>query len=395
MGRWMKNVLFSALICVVSALPLVLSGCSDVRTSPDSEIALENGIAAYQSFSAEEAAHWFKLSAEQGNAKSKTFLGLLYFSGEGVQRDHAEGLRWIKLAADQGDPDGQFWYGFIRLTAEEGPQASNDEAERQRLLFDALGWWKLAADQGHGQAMVQLGEMYWVCRPVDDCEDAILQVFEEVAVPKDVESAEHMFKKAAELGDASGLVSLGKRYWLGNDVPENATEAVRLYKIAAGYGHADGQRLLGDMYRWGEGVTKNDKEALRLYRLAAESGDVYAQTTLADMHLNGQGVPKNGDEAVRWYTRAADQGGVGAIQAQYTLAVMYSNGDGVPKDYVQAYKWYNILGAMPYSSATGYQDNRERLARKMTPDQIAEAQRLSSDWKPNLDRNRVLFQVLK
>jgi hypothetical protein len=69
------------------------------------------------------------------------------------------------------------------------------------------------------------------------------------------------------------------------------------------------------------------------------------------------------------------------------LGEMYREGQGVPQDYVQAHKWYN-LAAANYTSAsqTKYRDdavkNRDALARKMTPAQIAEAQRLAREWKP-------------
>jgi hypothetical protein len=50
----------------------------------------------------------------------------------------------------------------------------------------------------------------------------------------------------------------------------------------------------------------------------------------------------------------------------------------VPKDYVAAYMWAN-LGAATEKSARKI---REYVEKKMTAEQIAEAQRLSRDWKP-------------
>ena len=69
--------------------------------------------------------------------------------------------------------------------------------------------------------------------------------------------------------------------------------------------------------------------------------------------------------------------------AQLNLGSMYGSGQGVPKDDVLAYMWWNLAaaGANPgaHEKAT---KNREIVARKMTPTQIAEAQRLSREWKP-------------
>ena len=54
---------------------------------------------------------------------------------------------------------------------------------------------------------------------------------------------------------------------------------------------------------------------------------------------------------------------------------------GVPQDYVQAHMWSNLaasrlIGAIRDSLI----QSRDRVADLMTPDQIAEAQRLAREW---------------
>lgn len=60
-------------------------------------------------------------------------------------------------------------------------------------------------------------------------------------------------------------------------------------------------------------------------------------------------------------------------------------GQGVQKDYVQAYTLYSLaasrLGASDPLSAKAVK-NRDAVASRMTPTQIAEAQRLAREWKP-------------
>ena len=58
---------------------------------------------------------------------------------------------------------------------------------------------------------------------------------------------------------------------------------------------------------------------------------------------------------------------------------MYDNGQGVPQDYVQAHMWFNLAAAQGNKLAT---KNRDRIARRMTPTQLAEAQRLALAWRP-------------
>lgn len=120
-------------------------------------------------------------------------------------------------------------------------------------------------------------------------------------------------------------------------------------------------------------------EALKLWRPLAEQGNAYAQYNLGFMYEHGRGVAQDYAEAVRWYRLAAEQG---EAHAQNNLGLIYEYGRGVPQDYVQAHKWYN-LAASRYPGPDGLAvKNRDGVAAKMTPAQIAEAQRLAREWRP-------------
>ena len=99
------------------------------------------------------------------------------------------------------------------------------------------------------------------------------------------------------------------------------------------------------------------------------------------MHNNGQGVPQDYAAAVSRYRKAADQGNAGA---QHNLGVMYGNGQGVLQDYVQAHKWISLSASSATTADVREQGtkNRDIVAARMTPQQIAEAQRLAQEWKP-------------
>jgi hypothetical protein len=123
---------------------------------------------------------------------------------------------------------------------------------------------------------------------------------------------------------------------------------------------------------------------LRLWRPLADQGNADAQVNLGFMCTGGHGVPQDYTEALKWFRRAADQDNA---TAQFNLGVMYDKGQGVPQDYVQAHKWYN-LAASGFSAASDGRGKdaaaaRDAVAAKMTPAQIAEAQKLAREWKPN------------
>ena len=58
---------------------------------------------------------------------------------------------------------------------------------------------------------------------------------------------------------------------------------------------------------------------------------------------------------------------------------MYAKGDGVPQDYVRAHMWFSLSAAQGEQSAV---KGLEMAELRMTPAQIAEAQKLARDWKP-------------
>jgi hypothetical protein len=152
--------------------------------------------------------------------------------------------------------------------------------------------------------------------------------------------------------------------------------ALRLWHPLAEQGDADAQFHLGVMYESGQGVLRSEAEAIKWYRKAAEQDDAVAQFNLGVMYAKG--VSPNHVEAALWYRCAADHGLAGA---QFNLGMMYVEGQGVSRDYVQAHMWLNLAAAQIPSLGTNQRnttvDARDRVASKMTPQQIVEAQQLA------------------
>jgi TPR repeat protein len=127
-------------------------------------------------------------------------------------------------------------------------------------------------------------------------------------------------------------------------------------------------------------------EYLQRLRQDAEQGNSLAQYLLGVVYSKGEGVPQDFAEAVKWLRRAADQG---VVPAQFFLGGMYAMGEGVPADIVRAHMWFNLAGAHTAQEHTQVRDAqkmRDMIARKMTPAQIAEAQKLAREWKPQPER---------
>ncbi|MGD2084276.1 MAG: peptidoglycan-binding protein [Chromatiales bacterium] len=70
----------------------------------------------------------------------------------------------------------------------------------------------------------------------------------------------------------------------------------------------------------------------------------------------------------------------GDPQAQLELGYAYALGEDVVQDFVEAHKWLNLAAAAGEPRAA---EARDRLAERMTPDQIARAQQLAREWTPD------------
>ena len=218
-------------------------------------------------------------------------------------------------------------------------------------------------------------------------------------VAKDYVEAVKWYRKAAEQGNAAAQCNLGICYEHGNGVRKDKAEAVKWYRKAAEQGNAYAQYNLGICYSDGDVVAKHPDpvdvivswglstlgmgsvgkdaaEAVKWFRKAAEQGHSDAQNKLGCCYEEGSGVKKDLAEAAKWYRKAAEQGNA---PAQYNLGVCYKSGTGVPKNFVEAHKWHNLASAQGFGTAKTQRFWSEVF---MTREQIAEAQRRASEFRP-------------
>jgi TPR repeat protein len=217
------------------------------------------------------------------------------------------------------------------------------------------------AEAGDAQAQVMLG-----------------QILRNPANPqRALDDAFRWFTRAAEQNNVQGQFWLGMMHRLGESVPRDPEQAVKLWQKAAEGGSVSAQAALAQALMAGDGIARDPAEAVRLARLSAERGNALAQTILAQAYLKGEGgVPRNVGEFLRWTRLAASQGNRPSMEI---LAVGYHTGAGMPQDYVQAHMWANLAASRGSARAAKL---RDELAAKMTPEQIAEAQKAASRWRP-------------
>ena len=97
------------------------------------------------------------------------------------------------------------------------------------------------------------------------------------------------------------------------------------------------------------------------------------------MYQEGKGVAQDYKQAEHWYTKAAEQG---HANAQYYIGGLYYNGQGVSQNYKLAYVWSSLAAAQSNESAI---KNRNYAAKRLSPQQLSEAQELAVKIQDQID----------
>ena len=89
-----------------------------------------------------DAAYWFEKAARQGERNSQNNLGLLYYQGRGVPKDHRKAVIWMSKAAQQNLPQAQTSLGQFYLNGTGVPKDNKE----------GIRWLKMAARNGSKDA---------------------------------------------------------------------------------------------------------------------------------------------------------------------------------------------------------------------------------------------------
>ena len=111
---------------------------------------LREAIAAYNSNDFESAAAQLAPLAEAGDAEAQFYLGYLYETGQGVERDESLSANFYRQAGTLGHQRAQFNLG---LAYERGRGVEQDPAQ-------SLEWFLKAANQGFPRAQYKAAELY-------------------------------------------------------------------------------------------------------------------------------------------------------------------------------------------------------------------------------------------
>ena len=218
----------------------------------------------------------YLLSAHNGFAPARNFIGFRYYKGEAIKQDIDSALFWIEAAADAGDITAAANLGYL---LSESPGIPHDS-------LNALKWITIAAEAGVKEAQEKL--IGWM---------------------------EPEWKKLP----SDSALAMGLRYYTG----EAPILGVFLLQVAAEDNLPKSLALLGDAYSKGLGVAYDHQKSLDYFFKAALTGDPSAQFIIAELleifpeTFEGLFEEKEND-AVFWYEKAKE-GGVEDAESAYKL----------------------------------------------------------------------------
>jgi TPR repeat protein len=107
---------------------------------------------------------------------------------------------------------------------------------------------------------------------------------------------------------------------------------------------------------------------------SALAGDVVSMRYLARRLVHHKPDAERSKNSLRWYEKAAK---LGDLDSKMELATRYGLGFHAPEDTALSYMWANLAAASGDKKSIEFLN---RLSRHMSPEQIAEGQRLTREW---------------
>lgn len=237
---------------------------------------LQEGVETFEKGEFAKAQTIFAPLAEKGDPLAQFYLGLLYFTGDGGEKNLIEAGNWFEKSARHNDPN-------IPEKNFKGISADYDRA---------LYWFKKIAESGNVKAQFYLGVMYAAGRDIEI----------------DYKKSAYWFEKAAKQGDELSQLNVGMFYIEGNGVRKDVKKGIEWLEKAAEQGNLRAQNYLGYLYTSHEIVEQDYEKARYWYLKAAKQEYPMAQYNLAVMYCLGKGTPRDLKVCSFWTKKAYENG---------------------------------------------------------------------------------------
>lgn len=283
---------------------------------------------------------WSLALMETDPATASLQLGTIYMTEESGLMDFHKAEKYYRKGVELGVPGFKLALGMLYCRELSG---EHDISEVRELLEDGVKAAPTAAGYYH------LAE---VCQEMDDFETAI-----------------RVWKKYLKLvpDDGGVCLILGLLYQQGCGCRRDDKLALQYFQKAANTGEAEGMLHVGRAYQTGCGVRRNYKRANDYFERAVNAGNAEALSALGANYLVGNGVIVDAGRAFEFFRKAYEQG---EMLGSILLAHCYRIGIGVKADVAQAEK---ILETLRENCEDEDMDSIMRMAECMMPAQHGES----------------------
>jgi TPR repeat protein len=258
------------------------------------------------------AVHYFKLSADQGNAAGQCQWGMCLLAGKVVQRDITNAIQYFKLSAENGSPQGQAIVGWM---------TENGIGTRMNLI-EAVRYYEMCSNRSSDGC-----SLYGRC-----CQTGR-------GIPVDFTVAAEFFQLSADCDNPVGANSFGYCLEKGEGVEQDINRAVRYYRNAASQSHPGGLYNFGRCLEYGKGIQQDFIRAAKYYCLSAELNEPSAENSYGICLERGIGVQSNLTLAAHYYQRSAAHGDSDGAN---NLGFCLEHGRGVKQNIESAAECYKF-----------------------------------------------------
>lgn len=222
----------------------------------------------------EQAISTYEEGHEKGNLKCTQRLGIMYYNGEGIERNLEKSIEYIEFAATKKEPHAMYVLAvaYLRL---------NKFGEKTIEIVKKL-----------------LKEAYNLNSPY-----------------------------AADYLASIMINELSER----NDV--NRSELVEYIKFGVKYELKEAIFKFGYIYEKGIGVMQDYEKAYKYYNIAAEKNCIKAMNKLGDWYKKGVFLSRNINLAIKWYEKAANRNDIDGLE---NLIEIYEKGIGNKRNDIKA-----------------------------------------------------------
>lgn len=308
---------------------------------PDPEGPAKGALEAFRAGDHEKAVALAGPLAASGNPEALYLLGFAHESGKGAEASRDKAVEFYTKASAAGQKDAVYRLSFILLASDK----EEERAKAKELLEGALKTDPAVAGRILGEAWIRgrlskepdfdKGLAAWNTAAEKNDVPAIMliaRLYEgQFGFPdkKDAKKALSFYRKAADLGDAAAMSSIGSRLLNGEEELRNETEGREWLKKAIEKKEYSAYLVLGDFE---ENVKKDLKAALAAYEKGKDAEQPDCTIRAAEFYLEGKGTDKDVERGTRLLETAAK---AGSAEGHLRLAVLAFDGEkpDVPRGY--------------------------------------------------------------